>query len=395
MTTRKDGSRSSTSSDEERCPLPTAAASAPPTSRSNTGCQYSSAASSSPPSDAFLVHDVSATGSAELAPSTSGDVPPVHPPTHTAPIITTESSATTTSTTAATPPSLPHPPDSVSSTTTTSSTTTSASTATTAPTMTGVVHVVTHTYTTLHVPYVISGRFPEASLDELVHTPISNVQCDIRRIRGGLLSKSSYELFVHGTNQFLLSGRKIMRSRSHLVSTDQAETAKVSKKYTGEVTSNFMGTEFQVHDYGTDPRLNADTPRSELVSISYTPAPVVKGPWQLCVLIPKIGHTAGSGSTLLQQFKEGHTDNLLQFQNVPPVWDAVHGTYTLDFHNRATRVSVKNFQLREAPPGDETVKLQLGRMGDDLFSLDFGYPFTPCQAFGIAISALGFKLALD
>jgi tubby-related protein 1 len=41
------------------------------------------------------------------------------------------------------------------------------------------------------------------------------------------------------------------------------------------------------------------------------------------------------------------------------------------------------------------VKLQFGRLGDDSFSLDFTWPFSPIQAFGIAISSFDYKIACE
>ncbi|KAH3757795.1 tubby protein [Pelomyxa schiedti] len=364
MLNRSEGG--SSSSDEEQQPLSnttsTSAASTPPKPKA-------SKSKSSASSDTFLVYDISSTA------LTTSDVPQIHPA-----IIHTET------TTPSAPPSF--------TTTTVPPAFVSSSSASTTASAGAVSHSLTPS-ATLPVPYVVSGIIPEDIIEELVHTPIAQIQCDIHRIKRGLLTKPSYELFVHGTNQFLLSGRKKKHSRSYVISTDRAENVKISKKYTGEVTSNFFGTEFVVYDYGTDPKLNTDTPRSELVSISYVPDPMgLNGPRKLCVLIPSLGHTAGV-STLLQQFKEGHTENITHFQNVPPVWDANLKQYTLHFHGRATRASVRNFQLTEVPIIEGAVKLLLGRTGDNLFSLDFNFPFTPCQAFGVAITAFDFKLAVE
>jgi tubby-related protein 1 len=59
--------------------------------------------------------------------------------------------------------------------------------------------------------------------------------------------------------------------------------------------------------------------------------------------------------------------------------------YLLDFNKRVTRESVKNFQL-----GDEKdeVILQFGRKGDNSFIMDFKYPLSPLQAFGICLTSV-------
>ena len=72
-------------------------------------------------------------------------------------------------------------------------------------------------------------------------------------------------------------------------------------------------------------------------------------------------------------------------------------TYILDFKGRVTVASVKNFQLvlhRKKVGlfgGDRTVErktiLQFGRIGADKFTMDFRYPMSPLQAFGIVLAA--------
>jgi len=68
--------------------------------------------------------------------------------------------------------------------------------------------------------------------------------------------------------------------------------------------------------------------------------------------------------------------------------------YVLNFHGRVTKSSVKNFQMVYAND-DSKVLLQFGRVGDDDFTMDFRYPVTPIQAFGICLSTFDFKLARD
>jgi tubby-related protein 1 len=41
------------------------------------------------------------------------------------------------------------------------------------------------------------------------------------------------------------------------------------------------------------------------------------------------------------------------------------------------------------------VQLQFGRFGEEAFSLDFSWPFSPFQAFGIAISSFDYKIACE
>jgi len=83
------------------------------------------------------------------------------------------------------------------------------------------------------------------------------------------------------------------------------------------------------------------------------------------------------------------------FVNKVPKFNEVTKTYSLSFNGRVEKASVKNFQLIEDFKGSETVTLQFGRINEELFSLDFQWPFSPFQAFGIALSSLDNKLGCE
>jgi tubby-related protein 1 len=55
--------------------------------------------------------------------------------------------------------------------------------------------------------------------------------------------------------------------------------------------------------------------------------------------------------------------------------------------------SVKNFLL--SPLGTYDVKYLFGRNENETFSMDFSYPFSPLQAFAIALSSCDNKLAIE
>eukprot|EP00967_Tisochrysis_lutea_P037403 scaffold44963_cov20-Tisochrysis_lutea.AAC.1 len=61
--------------------------------------------------------------------------------------------------------------------------------------------------------------------------------------------------------------------------------------------------------------------------------------------------------------------------------------YTLNFDKRIKIASVKNLQLvswdHNSDAQGENVMLQFGKLGEDLFALDFGYPFTIESAFAL------------
>lgn len=56
--------------------------------------------------------------------------------------------------------------------------------------------------------------------------------------------------------------------------------------------------------------------------------------------------------------------------------------------------SVKNFQLVD-PDDQENVLLQFGRVGKDVFNMDYQWPLSPLQAFAICLSSFDYKIACE
>ena len=81
------------------------------------------------------------------------------------------------------------------------------------------------------------------------------------------------------------------------------------------------------------------------------------------------------------------TENSYPSMNVlsskPPQWDPTMKTYVMDFRNRVTIPSIKNFQVED---GNNNVVLQFGRVGQNDFTMDFKYPLTLFQAYCIALT---------
>lgn len=97
---------------------------------------------------------------------------------------------------------------------------------------------------------------------------------------------------------------------------------------------------------------------------------------------------------MIEQHKAGRTEGIRYLVNKSPKWNEHYHAFVLNFHGRVDKPSVKNFQLIES--SDENhILMQFGRVGDNEFHLDFQYPLSPLQAFGIAISSFDFKLACE
>ena len=99
-----------------------------------------------------------------------------------------------------------------------------------------------------------------------------------------------------------------------------------------------------------------------------------------------------------------HNAGSVVLRNKAPRWHEHLQCWCLNFHGRVTVASVKNFQLVAAPdPGqaggvvgdDETVLLQFGKVGDDMFTMDYMQPLSAFQAFAICLTSFGTKFACE
>ncbi|CAN6975922.1 hypothetical protein IGI04_036874 [Brassica rapa subsp. trilocularis] len=99
----------------------------------------------------------------------------------------------------------------------------------------------------------------------------------------------------------------------------------------------------------------------------------------------------------------------LVLKNKQPRWHEQLQCWCLNFRGRVTVASVKNFQLvaaRQPPtqgaaaaapshPEQEKVILQFGKVGKDMFTMDYRYPLSAFQAFAICLSSFDTKLACE
>ncbi|CAI9110792.1 OLC1v1010876C5 [Oldenlandia corymbosa var. corymbosa] len=93
----------------------------------------------------------------------------------------------------------------------------------------------------------------------------------------------------------------------------------------------------------------------------------------------------------------------LMLKNKAPRWHEQLQCWCLNFKGRVTVASVKNFQLVAAvdsshnvPPAEQDkVILQFGKIGKDIFTMDYRYPLSAFQAFAICLSSFDTKPACE
>lgn len=103
----------------------------------------------------------------------------------------------------------------------------------------------------------------------------------------------------------------------------------------------------------------------------------------------------------------------LVLKNKAPRWHEQLQCWCLNFRGRVTVASVKNFQLIAAttPPAPgapapaqasqpsqsdhDKIILQFGKVGKDMFTMDYRYPLSAFQAFAISLTSFDTKLACE
>ena len=277
------------------------------------------------------------------------------------------------------------------------------------------------------------------------------VQCHIvrRKGKGGVMGFGAkrypeYFLYLDGPGAsagqptdaavFLLSARKRKKSTSsnYVISLDEDDLDRQSDSFFGKLRSNFMGTEFTIFDKGAKPgavEIDNSTdggggqfsshntvvpgmlpPRTELGAVCYEYNVLgTKGPRVMSGAIPKVDPNSGrraifrptdSNGTngILEALKKKptpDTEDLIVLRNKQPRWNEQMQAYCLNFNGRVTLASVKNFQLADNEDPDESTILQFGKVGKDMFTVDYFYPMSAIQAFAICLSSFDNKLACE
>jgi len=134
----------------------------------------------------------------------------------------------------------------------------------------------------------------------------------------------------------------------------------------------------------------------ELGAVLYKPNMLgVNGPRKMRVVLPRGEPTRGRQETgLLDRSRQSQYEDVHVLSSKEALWDKALNSYVLNYHGRATQASVKNFQLCHHSNPDYVI-MQLGRVDTNLFHMDYRYPLSALQAFGIALSSFDCKLACE
>ncbi|KAK8914523.1 Tubby-like F-box protein 1 [Platanthera zijinensis] len=255
------------------------------------------------------------------------------------------------------------------------------------------------------------------------------IQCFIKRDK----KNSTFYLYLSLTQifsdkgKFLLAAKRSRRGyhTEYVISLDADDISQGSKGYMGKLRSNFLGTKFVMYDSRppydgakassrqANRRLatkrispQAGTGNFEIGQISYKFNLLKsRGPRRMqCAL----HYLPGKPSSSEDQHKppnaaKGGSSSSVVLKNKTPRWHEHLQCWCLNFHGRVTVASVKNFQLVASVTPDQTtgdvdedkVLLQFGKVGDDLFTMDYREPLSAFQAFAICLTSFGTKLACE
>ncbi|XWS31660.1 hypothetical protein CRYUN_Cryun23aG0095400 [Craigia yunnanensis] len=254
--------------------------------------------------------------------------------------------------------------------------------------------------------------------------------------------------------KFLLAARKCRRPTctDYIISLNGDDVSKGSSTYIGKLRSNFLGTKFTIYD-AQPPNAGAKVTKSRstrLINVkqvsprvpagNYTVAHISyelnvlgsRGPRRMqCIMdaIPASSIEPGgvaptqteflhsnldtfpslpffrSKSTCSESFQagllSGQKDGILVLRNMTPRWHEQLQCWCLNFNGRVTVASVKNFQLVASTENGvagqehENVILQFGKVGKDVFTMDYQYPISAFQAFAMCLSSFDTKIACE
>jgi tubby and related proteins len=241
------------------------------------------------------------------------------------------------------------------------------------------------------------------------------VECYIERNKSGANKMfPEYCLYMKDGDRFLLTAKKRPQNRTsnYLISMQRGDLSRHgTENFLGKLRANFFGTEFAIYDNGSNPKhadqhtitSNPAGIRQELGTAMYAPNVLgQRGPRKMKVCVPRVREDGTrvvwrpltKDDEMLNKCKEQDHTNLTYLINKPPRWNDQVCAFVLNFNGRVTMASVKNFQL-VTPDDQETIVLQFGRVGKDLFTMDFRFPLCPLQAFAITLSSFDSKLACE
>ncbi|XP_078168489.1 tubby-like F-box protein 1 [Carex rostrata] len=257
-------------------------------------------------------------------------------------------------------------------------------------------------------------------------------QCFIKRNK----KESIYYLYLGLTHSLMDLGKFLMAAKryrrgahgEYIISLDVEDMSQGGYSYLGKLRSDFLGINFKIYDSQQPDdsfkllptRSGSHFSSKRFGSKRVSPNPSVgnfevgqisykfnllksRGPRRIHTTLQTSSQTSKEEDSLLHEYKpespklkpNSVVSPKLVLKNKAPRWHEHLQCWCLNFHGRVTVASVKNFQLVSENDQEETVLLQFGKVGDDIFTMDYKEPLSAFQAFAICLTSFGTKLACE
>lgn len=175
----------------------------------------------------------------------------------------------------------------------------------------------------------------------------------------GLLSDYPhfYVLKTEGKEEVKLHGIRRSENGEFIISSYPNDFTMYGRNYIGTVVPNFLGTRFEVYDFGLESGyiLAKDLPKDFL--------PIRKRVGTICYDTNFFAEKPRSFRvTVVEAESEVNPDERERhFENLPPKFNEQRGCYTLNFYGRVSKASARNFQLIETDGDEEEIILSHGK----------------------------------
>ena len=193
------------------------------------------------------------------------------------------------------------------------------------------------------------------------------------------------------TQHFILSAHKIKKKlrSNYIISSDYENNN--NDNIIGQLNSNLFRNEFILYNNGISPKKFNENEnnflRKYLVQIKFKNENNFKIGH---IYIPKYGYDKNQfynkDKDKNDKLSNLDSKDIIVYQNETPELDVFKGYYVNNFSSRVKEKSENNFRIVDKVT-NHTI-LECGKISDNAFSMDFSYPFSPLEAFGICVSFL-------
>eukprot|EP00798_Chlamydomonas_sp_ICE-L_P021701 gene21701-28725_t len=239
------------------------------------------------------------------------------------------------------------------------------------------------------------------------------VKCYVKRVKHLFGTHCSFQMHLENGDVFLLAARRRKKSKasSYVISQDLDDLKRDTDNCVAKLKANFTGTEYMLWGQGGgDSQKKGYTKEEACINFKHSSLTGSGGPRSMLAGLPLpdsqwLPGSAPDGFDSLSNSIEMARNHELSPQlerelgmlaTKPAEYDEASKSFTLDFKGRVKEGSVKNFQLvhwdHSTDRKGSNVTLQFGKIEEDLYALDFSYPFNMEVAFAIAIASIDTKL---